>query len=388
MKKWLSVAIAVMVLLSGCAPSFKKQEEIISGDEKKQKAIIPHYQISKNYYKNILPFRPGKARGMVVSNINTRYDIVEFETGLMRIAQENFSPEKYLFQEGQYLDEKTISSWLKRKYTDSQLKEKKLKPSENLGLNPIDDEKGSIEDRNKNNPIYLAHIMEHNYLMKSDDQKILLKGAVIGLALNSIHYYQKEKYGATFDVELSQKKVEEEGKKIAQEVANRLRERKEFKSIPITIALFQQEGSNSVVPGHFFAYTHLDSGQVNINGWEKMDERYYLFPSPEAEKDHRDDITYFFNFKQDVEKYFQNYNGVIGRAFYKGDQLSDLKIEIPIQFYGKAESIGFTQFVTGLILEHFPAYIPIEVSITSVNGPEALIVKKQNEKEPFVHIYH
>ena len=118
-----------------------------------------------------------------------------------------------------------------------------------------------------------------------------------------------------------------------------------------------------------------------------MNEKYYLFPSAEAEKDHRDDTTYFLNFKQDVEKYFKNYNGVVGTALYNGEELVDLRIKIPIQFYGKAEAIGFTQFVTGLIMDHFPAYIPIEVTISSVNGPEALIVKRANEKEPQVHIY-
>ena len=59
-----------------------------------------------------------------------------------------------------------------------------------------------------------------------------------------------------------------------------------------------------------------------------------------------------------------------------GDQLQDLNIDIPIQFYGKTEAIGFTQYVTGLVMEHFPDYISVEVNISSVNGPEALIVKE------------
>jgi protein involved in sex pheromone biosynthesis len=38
-------------------------------------------------------------------------------------------------------------------------------------------------------------------------------------------------------------------------------------------------------------------------------------------------------------------------------------------------------------MNHFPDYYPIEVNISSVDGPEALIVKKAKAKEPFVHIY-
>ena len=61
---------------------------------------------------------------LVVSNLNTRYDMEEFENGLMRIAQTQFDPNDYLFQEGQMLDSSTITSWLNREYTDAQLKEK------------------------------------------------------------------------------------------------------------------------------------------------------------------------------------------------------------------------------------------------------------------------
>lgn len=118
-----------------------------------------------------------------------------------------------------------------------------------------------------------------------------------------------------------------------------------------------------------------------------MNEDYILFPSPEAEEKHRDDWTMFQNFKQDVEKYFPNFNGVIGRAFYAEGQLQEINIDIPIQFYGKAEVIGFSQYVTGLVMEHFPDYISVNVNITSVNGPEALIVRKPKQNEPFVHIY-
>ncbi|KAB7705403.1 CamS family sex pheromone protein [Bacillus aerolatus] len=376
-----------MLLASGCVPKLEKKEEVIQEDGKQEKAIIPNYQISENFYRTIVPFKPGKARGMVVSNLNTRYDIVEFETGLMRIAQDHFSPEKYLFQEGQMLDGDTVRAWLKRKYTAEQLEEKKLKPEENLGLNPVDSGKGSTEQRNEKSPIYLAHVMEHNYLTKTDKNSLQLSGAVIGLALNSVHYYTKEKYGAVYDYKISAEEVEREGKKIAEEVAKRVRTTKGLKDVPVTIALFKQEAQNSVVPGNFIAYTHLDANDDTIGSWEKVNEKYYLFPSAQAEKDHRDDMTYFLNFKQDVEKYFKNYNGVVGKALYNGEELVDLKIEIPIQFYGKAEAIGFTQFVTGLIMDHFPAYIPVEVTISSVSGPEALIVRKANSKEPEVHIY-
>lgn len=381
MKKILMLALSLLLLLAGCAPNFKKQEEVVQEKEdSKEKAIIPNYKISDKYYRTILPFKPGETRGLVVQNINSRYDINEFETGLMRIAQNTFDPDKYLFQEGQYLKRDEVRLWLNRQFTPEQLKEKKLDESKNIGLNPLDN--GSEEK-----PEYLSHILEHNYLVKNDEGKAKLEGVAIGLALNSVYYYQKEKYGDWYETEIKHKELEKEGKKIADEVLKRLRKIEELKDVPITIALFEQESKTSVVPGNFFAYANAEKGSDKLGDWEQVDEEYVQFPSTAANDKHRDDSNAFLNFKQDVEAYFPNFNGVIGRGFYAQDQLQELTIDIPIQFYGKAEAIGFAQFVTGLIMKHFPEYISVQVNITSVDGPEALIVRKPEQSEPFVHIY-
>ena len=210
---------------------------------------------------------------------------------------------------------------------------------------------------------------------------------MIGLALNSVHYYQKEQYGATFETKISHDVLAAEGKKIGEEVIKRLRTIEGLKEVPITIALFEQASKTSVIPGTFFSYAHAGKGSANLGDWKNIDEKYVLFPSNEATDQHRDDVTAFSNFKQDVEDYFPNFNGVVGRAFYAGGQLQELNIDIPIQFYGQTEAIGFTQFITGKVMEHFPDYIAVQVYVSSVLGPEALVVKDINQKEPFVHIY-
>jgi protein involved in sex pheromone biosynthesis len=388
-RKFSLLALSLVFLLSACAPNFQKQNEVVQTKEKvKGKAIIPKYNISDSYYRTILPFEPGEARGLVVNNINTRYDLNEFEMGLMRIAQNSFDTEKYLFREGQEIKGKTIKLLLNRKYTKEQFNalqrdNKELKESENIGLNPVDTGKKG----EPSSPIYLAHILEHDYLIKNENDKVTLGGVTIGLALNSIYYYKKTSDGDTFEQKIPQSEMVREGKKIAAEVIQRMRNINSLKEIPITIALFEQASKSSVVPGNFITYSTVDKGSATLNSWEKVNEKYYLFPSKDAQDEHRDDVTAFLNFKQDVEEYFPNYNGVIGRAFYMGDQLQDLSITIPIQFYGKTEGIGFTQYVTGLVMEHFPKYLSVSVSVTSVDGPEALIVRKANETEPFVHIY-
>ncbi|WP_026695283.1 CamS family sex pheromone protein [Peribacillus kribbensis] len=382
------IGLALLLLLTACAPKFDKQEEVVQNSEtKKEKAIIPKYKISDEYYRTTLPFEPGQARGMVVANLNTRYDINEFETGLMRVAQNEFDPDKYLFREGQFLDRKTVELWLNRKFTKEQLKSQGLTDKENIGLNPLDPGKGDIDKRNQENPIYLAHVLEHDYLVKTDKNTVSLGGVVIGLAMNSVHYYKKEDYGADYETQIPKSVLLSEGKKIAAEVLQRLRKMDGLSNVPITIALFEQAPKTSAVPGNFVSYASAGEGDTSLGGWKGINEKYVLFPPPKTGDKNREDVNSFLNFKQDVEKYFPNFNGVIGRAFYADDQLQSLNITIPIQFYGKAEAIGFTQYVTGLVMQHFADYISVEVDINSVNGPEALIVRKPQDKEPFVHIY-
>lgn len=364
MKKWLPLFLALL-LITGCAQGFDNQNEVVQEDDEKEgKSIIPNYQMADTY-RSIIPFVPSKTRGLVVSRLHSRVDMKEFENGLMRLAQGQFSPNKYVFQEGQYLDRDTVDTWIEE-------------------LNPSLDGKGSVKDQNERSPKYLAHILEHNYLIKND-KSVKLGGVVIGLALNSVHYYKN----GDFDEEhkIPRKDLEAEGKKMAEEIIKRARGVKGLERVPIQIALFEQKGKNSIIPGNLISHANVAEGSNTLGEWKKINEQYVLFPSSEAEDNHRDDLAYYLRFKEDIDEYFPNYTGVVGQAFYKDDELVELEMEVPVQVFGTAEMIGFTQWATSLVIDHFPDYINIEVNITSVNGAEALIVKKAGEKEPFVHIY-
>lgn len=383
MKKWLAASAAAL-LLSGCAPAFEKQEQVVEEDENQQSetAIIPNYQISDEYYKTLLPYESTDTRGMVVNNLQSRYDIDIFESGLVRMAKNVFPTDQYLFKEGQVLDKETIQSWLNRKFTSEQLEEKGLTEDQNVGLNPVENTPGEEKDT----PIYLAHMIEHNYLEKVEDSKIQLASVVVGLALNSVSYYQDQNTGETRQTDISHEEVRQQGTRIAQEVISRLRGKPELDGIPITIALYEQSSKGSVTPGNYFAYATVNAGNDTIGEWKNVNEEHYFFPSEQAEKAYPEDMKVFNDFREKVENYFPNYVGVVGYAFYQKDQMESLEIDIPIQFNGKAETIGFTQFTAELAAELFPKGTSVEIEITSADGVESLIVLKQ-QGEPFVHIY-
>ncbi|MFS0880632.1 hypothetical protein CHH83_25695 [Bacillus sp. 7586-K] len=411
MKKKLGLVLASFILLTACAPNFGDQEEQIvqeTEDDSKEQAIIPKYNISDSYYKTILntdkkagesSYKPGAARGHVAEGISTRLDIDEFETGLMRVAQDTFSPDTYLFQEGQYLTSEVISSWLKRQLTgkakqDAQAaaakKDKNTTGNDEkyveVGLNPPLPDIDDLEKANDQSPIYLAQILEHNYLIKNEDNSVQLGGVVIGLAMNSVHYY-KQQEGFERKKVIDTKDLLQQGKVMADTILKRIRSTKGLENVPVVFAIYELEDKSSLVPGNYIAKSVVKEGTNSLGGWDTVDEDYVLFPSDEGTEKYRDDAQRFNSFKTDVEEFFPNYTGVIGKAFYKNGEMNYLDIEIPMQFYSKGEVIAFTQFITGKVMESFPDYISLEVNITSNNGQEALIIKEPKQEEPTVHIY-
>src|SRR5699024_12042688 len=78
-----------------------------------------------------------------------------------------------------------------------------------------------------------------------------------------------------------------------------------------------------------------------------------------------DDFQKVSTFGEKVATYFPNYVGVAGTGFYVDENLQKLSLELPIEFFGQAEVIGFTQYVYGQVKEIFPNDYDIEVTISS-----------------------
>ncbi|KUP09236.1 hypothetical protein Q75_00985 [Bacillus coahuilensis p1.1.43] len=387
MKKWFVTLLGVGIFLGGCAPTIQKQDQVVDegAEEQTQTGIIPSFQVSEEYYRVLLPYEPSASRGAVVQNINNTLNIEEFETGLMRLSQEFYSTEDYYFREGQLLDSDTISSWLGRQSSEDEEGTLKLNPE--IAPGPDQEERPDFIKRHEDSPLYLSHIIEQNYLIKSRDDTVKLGGISIGLALNSVYYYRDSTY-TYFEYAIPESEIIEQGKKMAEKVVSTLRTQyADAADVPIFVALYVQGEKSSTVPGNYFASSFADSGK-GISKWNDVEEKHYAFNiSSEANELYREDVQYFNNFKDEIENYFPNYNGVVGTGFYRDGQLSKLKIDIPIQFYGKAELVGFAQYVTGTIMDQFPDFFNIEVNVTSVNGQEILFIREPGDKEPFVHIY-
>ncbi|PHC39984.1 hypothetical protein COF09_20580 [Bacillus toyonensis] len=396
MKKIALAVLSLGLLVSGCSAGADKDEKVAEKSGKaKEQAVVPKYAISDEYYKTTVPFDAGSARGLVVQGLNNRLDIDEFETGLMRIAKESFNTKDYFFKGGSTLDDQTVKMLVKRKRTDAEQKEleSKLKKDAvkfpNIGLNPaLGEGSESLEVKNKKNPIYISNILEHNYYVKKGDKDVELGGIVVGLAMNSVQYFNEE-HGYPREAKIEDEKMLAEGKKMAQEILKVMHQKKpDIKNVPITFAIYCQSPKSALVPGNFVSYANVEKGSETVEDWKQINEKYYLFPSEQAKTDNkREDLARVSNFKAKLSDYFQgDYSAVIGTGMYRDEELKEMKLDIPVQFNGKAEIIGFTQYVAGLVMEYFPNYMRVQVTIKSVERPEAIIIREAKQDEPLVKI--
>ncbi|ASK64269.1 hypothetical protein CFK37_02650 [Virgibacillus phasianinus] len=410
---WLTGALLFM---TSCSQNINDEEVVKKDNEtaNQEKSIVPSYQLSKENYKMILPYKPSAARGLIVSQVGNRLDIDEMEEGLRRHSKEYFDPSKYLFQAGQNLSKDTVLQWLGRDLTDKQLKQavqekldsteseesedeiaeitKNIKEEASLALNPelpgAANEDGASESAYRENPRYLSHIVEQNYLKKNKDKSVKLVGMSIGLALKSEYRFQAVKDGPYLYEEISEEEMLKHGKQMAQTILERLRKMEGLEDIPIMFALYREEKEGSPIPGNYVAKAGVKGSDMSIGDWEAIKEDYILFPSDEAKEKHYDDSQLVANFANEVAKFFPNYVGVIGEGFYIDDEMKKLTLEIPIEFYGKGEVIGFSQYAYGLVKEMFPDHFDIEIKVTSSDKLESLIYRSAGVEDPTVHIFH
>lgn len=376
-KNVIAFALALLLLfLASCAPQ-NDQDEVLQEEEgtEQQTSIIPRNQLNEQTYRIILPYETSESRGVILNQMANRVDINELEEGLMRHSKEVYDPKEFYFQEGQYIKKDELYSWIDE-LNPKVDKEKldKMKKEEKI-------------ETYRNNPRYLTHILEQNYLKRNEDNNsVSLGGVSIGIALKSVYRFQTEIGGPSYYEDIPKSKMLEEGKKVAQEILKELRQKEGLEQVPIMFALFQEEEQNSPVPGNFVAKTFVSSGENTIGNWETIDEENILFPSSEGQDKYLDEYEMINSFGNEIAEFFPNYVGIVGKGFYINEELQKLTIEVPIEFYGKAEVTGFMQYTYGLTNDTFGNTFDLEVEVTSTNGVEGIIYRNAGDEELSVYI--
>ncbi|WP_426704628.1 CamS family sex pheromone protein [Staphylococcus shinii] len=397
MKRTIILFISAIFVLSACGQNEEKPKEKSNDNEQQESGSVKEIATDKNVqgdnYRTILPFKESQARGLLQDNMANSYNGEDFENVLLDLSKSVFPTDEYLYQDGQYLDKDTINAFLSPKYTKAEVdkmdedERKEKKANENLGLNPSHNGETDPEKIAKNSPAYLSNILEQDFYGSGDTKGEKIKGMTIGLAMNSTYYYQKEKDGETYSKDLDDKEIKKQGKQMAGEILSRIREHKELKDIPIHFAIYKQTGENSIVPGEFITGTTVEEGKTRINDWKDINQKTALLPSQEADDLDENLNNDFKQFNDNLQTYFNNFTQAVGTVKFDKKEAKQLSVDVPIDYYGKAETIGITQYVTEQAEKYFDDIDEYEIHIKDGNNPKALISKSKDDKEPQVHIY-
>src|SRR5699024_1088464 len=112
-----------------------------------------------------------------------------------------------------------------------------------------------------------------------------------------------------------------------------------------------------------------------------------LLPSDEASKIDENLNNNFKQFNDDLQTYFNNFTQAVGTVKFDNKKETQLTVDVPIDYYGEAESIGITQYITEQAEKYFDEIDEYEIRIKDGNKAKALISKTKDDKDPQVHIY-
>lgn len=336
---------------------------------------------SEEFYRSVVPYELSPARGLSSTNLVSSYNVEEFEKGLFSISQNVFPTNEYIFREGQIISEEMVRGYLSRQYTSEELEEmdeSELLGSDafsNLGLNPSTNGETDPEVIAEEAPLYLSHILEQNYLKEDAEDNLSFDGITIGLAMNSIHYYQTEQYGQTQERALDLETVEEKGEEMAAEILRRIRANDQYVDKEIVFAIFIQSGDTDIVPGNFVSQAVVAPGENTIKSFSDIDVQNILLPSGEAAEISEEVNSEYQNFNKDLSSYFDSFTTSVGRGKFRDGTLDSLTVEIPIEYNSRGEMIGMSQFVRDLVDDHFTG-TDIEVEIKDKSQVYSVITRK------------
>jgi len=369
-RKRMLFLIAPILFLASCNSE-------VDGVTNKEKMYLSSIQ-KKEVYEIQQPANFNIARGLIIKNMNNALNINVIEKGLMDLSVNHFSTEKFYMQEGQYLNEKMIAQWLRRKSI------------EDIGLNPaIEKSTGDILEDEKRYPLILSHVLEHNFINKENNK---IEGMSIAISLNEFYDIRvSDDKGLIYtgQVKVDQNDddindVENYGKKVAEKIVKDIRKNEKIPNVPIYLTLFQESNINDIIPGVFLAETIIPKGGDTIAKWSQLDKKLYTFPSDALYSLDQNVYNKLLMFKEDIQAGFKHLNPkILGKLRYEDGKLTDIQIEVNAPLINDTELIGLLQLTSTKLNTILFDYIPITVRIIDQQQDVGIVLWDPTEKQIF-----
>ena len=406
----VSILLACLMLVGGVTQvkSQAQEDEPTNPDEVTVQTTTN--QLSSEFYRAVIidgQYQIG-ASASSNNNLSSAANSRAFEEGLLRISKQVFPTEQYFMQEGQIIDEATMTSWLARESATNpeglnpalpeEVAETQSSLEESLAseesVDPADDpedvtEEGAEENEQivtnvQSTPIYLSQVSEKNLMVETEDG-FALGGIVLGLAMNSTYEYT-DADGVIHKQEISVGEMRERGRQFANIIVGRLRNTEELRSVPIVVGIYRTAPSEEVVGGTYVLDGISREGN-SVTDWTENNEYRIALPIIEA-SDQSDQYAYFDNFNNEIINFFPNLNGISGEALYIDGGLASLNVEIVSQFYKQTEITALTQHITDVSQRTLPEGVAIEIKVISDAGVEAYVGRPAVATQYQSHIFN
>lgn len=370
-KKIIGFATTMLILLTGCTNVAQPSKESEKNDLSYAKEVLSTTnQLSNDFYRALITdgrYQVSKTRGATLS-LNTGFNLRNFETGLVDLSSRVFPTNQYFFREGQIIDSETTTQWIGRKSEKN--------PE---GLNPEDNGETSPSKRN---PLYLAQILEQDYMIQTENN-YELGGVSIGIAMNSVDYYVDGDKDA--EQEISNDVMLQQAKTIANTILMRLRQNDSLKTVPIVFGIFRQTTEDDIGGGVYVLEATSVEG-TEITNWTTVHQKVLVLPL--INENPTEESTAFENFRNEVQNFFPNLSGVTAKVYYQDNIAKKMVVDIMTQFYGETEIIALAQHVTDVGNKYLPKDSPVEVRISSINGMEAFLLQDMSKGIFTYHIFN
>lgn len=343
MKKIVFILI-VLIAVTGC------------NSKKNVNDMETTYSIKYNdeFYNVYMPYKKGVGNNYILNSNTVDYDLDKIEEDLIQISTNEFSPDKFYYQEGQYLTEKILKELLDNKHLNK-TEEKKI-------------------DGKKVKPQIIGGIIEKNFLNKDGD----LKGISLALILNRYQSYDSNNNYVT----LSEDEVIKKGKEEGITLIKYIREKLKLNDIPILVALYIESSPNNNISGNYVYYGITENSDIE---YKHINQKNYYMNNQNVKQINSTVYNDFKKYEESIRDY-DNSIYISGHGYFNNSELSKLTILITKNHYSYGDLLYLNQLLSEKAIKYFKD-VKVVIKVKAINEIKSYIVKNAGETTTDIFIY-
>lgn len=356
-RKLLVVMLAM--LLSACGV----------GEEMSDSTQILLTKNEQESYDVVVPFEMSATREYHSLYANSSEDFDTIGSRLMELSLDHFPSDSYVLGEGSVITYKRLIQLVGRE-SDSQ----------EMGLNPRKNEPLDIGEPNVEmvNAVLVNDVVEQDYYRLIEGEYVL-SGMSLCIVLNPEQNALRN--GKSTTVTLSDDVLFEYGSSMARKLERYMRTLGDSRNIPILITLYVNGIEGSYVPGYMLGKAFFKDRAPNF---ERINEKWVLFPSSEASKMDSFNTAQFETFKSAMADFIMDDVGIVGKAFYEENTLQKLNITIQYTHKTYVELVGIIRYCATLLETFANDQFDITVHFKNQSETKAIVLKYAGSNESIV----